>query len=282
MHRQTLTTTKEFSQVKEFIASLGLVLSDETIFDNYIDFLTTYQINKSCRECNNRELCNSWQPGYSAKMEYAFGKYKTVYFQCERDWKYKERVRINRLLESSRIPELFKNRTFETFELNESNRPPFDIAKNFCNGPSNKGIIFSGAPGVGKTHLAAAIMNYKLSHGTECIFCTVPELLSDIKNTFNKGNETSELMELIKEVDLLILDDLGVEKATDWVAEQLFVILNARLVRNKQTVITTNYQKPSELIEKLGGGITGQRIVSRIREMCQWVNMAGNDYRLSC
>jgi DNA replication protein DnaC len=257
---------------------IGLDLPDDIITANYNKFLDTFRAVQNCKVCSGRENCNNNPPGYTAKIE-PDTLIKNL-AQCEIDFKYREQLRINRLLESSRIPERFKTRTFDTFEVNESNRPPFDIAKKFCTEPADKGIIFSGAPGVGKTHLAAAIMNYKLAQGTEAIFCTVPELLSDIRRVIKSDQETSELMELVKNTEFLTLDDLGAEKTTEWVAEQLFVILNARLVRNKLTVITTNFQKPSELIEKLGGGITGQRIVSRIREMCQWVNITGLDYRL--
>jgi DNA replication protein DnaC len=279
-HRESLQTTTEFKQVKEFVFSLGLDIPDEIIIDNYISFLTTYQISESCKQCNNRETCDNKDPGYSARIQGGYDGYKVIYFQCDKDRQYKEKQKISRLLESSRIPELFKTRTFETFKINDSNKPPFDIAKKFCDENEDEGIVFSGPPGVGKTHLAAAIMNYKLNQGIECIFCTVPELLSDIRRVIKSEQETSELMELVKNTEFLILDDLGAEKETEWVAEKLFVILNARLVRKKSTVITTNFQKPSELIEKLCGGITGQRIVSRIREMCQWVNMSGSDYRL--
>lgn len=123
-------------------------------------------------------------------------------------------------------------------------------------------------------------MNKRIQEGDEAVFCTVPELLTDIRRAMNSQQETTELLEIVKNSDVLILDDLGAEKVTEWVAEQLFIILNARVMREKFTVITTNYQKPSDLIEKLGGGVSGERIVSRLFELCTWVNISGEDYRL--
>jgi DNA replication protein DnaC len=275
----------EFKTIANYIKTkLKIDLSEEEIRRQYFNIKAVYDEENACTICKNWEDCpNSFQ-GYHLMLDYENGLlYTNSIKKCQRSEQREKQLKIKRLLESSRLPELYKDRTFESFETTNATgdtRKAFEMAKKYC-AEGGKGIVFAGSnTGVGKTHLAAAIMNYKLAEGVETIFCTVPELFADIRRVIKTQAETSELMELVKNAELLILDDLGAERDTEWTFEQLFVILNARLVKKKDTIITTNYQKPSDLIEKLGGGITGQRIVSRIREMCDWAIVTGNDYRL--
>jgi len=195
--------------------------------------------------------------------------------------------RINRLMRSSRLPDHFKTKTFANYRRQE-NGEAYMAAMRVANEQNGKGLLMYGPPGTGKTHLAAAIANDRLSKGHEVVFATVPELIADIRAVIGKNENTSELMEIVKTADLLILDDMGAERMTLWVAEQLFSIINARLLSCKQTVVTTNYD-PSELIVRMAvrdrngnieDDIPGRRIVSRLMEMCQKVKIDGKDQRL--
>lgn len=105
-------------------------------------------------------------------------------------------------------------------------------------------LLLRGGYGCGKTHLAAAIANHRLSEGEMAILVTVPDLLDFLRATFAPDSEVSfdERLQQIKTASLLILDDFGTESGTPWAQEKLFQILNYRYNSRLPTVITTNYE----------------------------------------
>src|SRR5258708_32183487 len=110
-------------------------------------------------------------------------------------------------------------------------------------------LLLWGTYGTGKTHLAAGIGNYRLEKGEPVLFMTAPDLLDHLKATFGPTSEIAydELFERMREAPLLILDDLGAEKQSDWAQEKLYQLLNHRHARRLPTVITTTI--PLERIE---------------------------------
>ena len=90
-----------------------------------------------------------------------------------------------------------------------------------------------------------------------------------------------ELMDLVKQAELLVLDDLGAERATEWAREVMLIIVSARLAADRQTVMTTNYSTSGELVERFGGGTEGMRIVFKLFGLCAPVRVAGRDRRLT-
>lgn len=273
----------------EFLNSAGLTISDDDIPD-YFDVIDRALVSdRQCKACKGIEQCKSDAEGMQYVIEMGpTGKILPSYRMCKFKQLAVVNKRVERLLSSSRLPELFKCKTFDNFKRS-NNQEAFMAAQRVANDAEGKGVLFYGPPGTGKTHLAAAIVNARLAQGMQAVFVTVPDLLADIRETIGKGNETSELLEVVKDVDLLVMDDMGTERITQWVSEQLFSVINARLMRKKQTVVTTNYT-PSELISrmavrdrngKIEDDLPGHRIVSRLSEMCQKVEMRGRDQRLN-
>lgn len=263
------------ASVKNLLAREGVNLPEETVQQHFLPLLECAEAQTICAACTGRETCPMHPPGFF--LGYTFDT--ALHFSMERCMKdviYYDRLRRERLLQSSRIPANLLTKTFANFTLTAGNKSAFGAAVVAAD--SDRGLILAGDTGTGKSHLAAAIMNERLEQGREAIFVTVPELMADIRRVMKAEQETSDLLELVKTADLLIMDDMGAEKVTEWVVEQLFVVVNARLNGQKQTVVTTNYQ-PAELIDRIGG-IGGQRIVSRLREMGDWVKIAGKDWRL--
>jgi DNA replication protein DnaC len=127
-----------------------------------------------------------------------------------------------------------------------------------------RGLWFMGDVGTGKTTLAMLVSKTALErHRTVAIY-SVPRLLSTLRQTFSEDSETSyiTLIDALTSVDLLHLDDVGAERTSEWVLEQLYAIINARYEEEKAVVITTNLQ-PDALAEQIT-----QRTVSRLTEMC--------------
>ena len=153
------------------------------------------------------------------------------------------------------------------------------------------GLLFSGTNGVGKTHLAvAALRELVAAKGARGEFWDFHELMREIKRSFDPETKTTEMQVLdpVVEIDILLLDDLGAWKITDWMNDTLFYILNSRYLAQRPTLITTNFQDVSAreaadadrlvrrefLVDRIG-----QRLRSRLAEMCLPVVLDGADFR---
>jgi len=143
--------------------------------------------------------------------------------------------------------------------------------------PRTKGITLWGSPGVGKTHIACAIAKLVIEKGYSAIFGSVPTLLSSIRAGFNGGDAAEGVLKRYKTVDLLNLDDLGKEKATEWVEETVYEIINARYEAEMPTIVTTNIGMEAVAARYVWNGAA---IMSRLYEMNDGFIMKGKDARL--
>jgi DNA replication protein DnaC len=145
-----------------------------------------------------------------------------------------------------------------------------------------RGLLLTGSVGVGKTHLAVSILKGLTERGFGCLFYEFGSLLKEIQDSYNPNTKTSELGVLgpVLETEVLVLDELGAAKPTDWVRDTMAHIINTRYNDRKLTIFTTNYpdERKSEKEETLEDRI-GVRLRSRLFEMCKTVEMSGADYR---
>jgi DNA replication protein DnaC len=139
-----------------------------------------------------------------------------------------------------------------------------------------RGLWFFGGPGTGKTTLAMLVSRAALDAGRTVAIYSLPRLLAEIRGTFEDDGEEGYVpfLDKLAAVDLLHLDDLGAEKTSPWVLEQLYAIVNARYEEERAMVVTTNLTDPGDL-----AGQIGARTVSRIEEMCTPVPIFGEDAR---
>ena len=161
-----------------------------------------------------------------------------------------------------------------------------------------KGLLLVGGIGTGKTHLAVGILKELMTaRGCACLFCDYRELLKQIQNCYNDSVQATELEVLrpVFEAEVLALDELGAVKPSEWVWDTVSLILNSRYNDNRTTIITTNFpDEPAASTstefsprsaafaatrrETLGDRI-GERMRSRLHEMCRLVKMEGPDFR---
>src|SRR5208282_1300091 len=159
-----------------------------------------------------------------------------------------------------------------------------------------RGLLLVGGIGTGKTHLAVGILKELIaSSGSACLFCDYRELLKQIQNSYNDSVRATELQVLrpVFEAEVLLLDELGAVKPSEWVWDTVSLILNTRYNDNRATIITTNFaDEPAASVarssssaaraaareETLGDRI-GERMRSRLQEMCRIVKMDGPDFR---
>jgi DNA replication protein DnaC len=144
---------------------------------------------------------------------------------------------------------------------------------------AGRGLWFYGDVGTGKTSLAMLVSKAALEAGCSVAIYSVPRLLAEIKHTFDRdsGGSYMELFRRLCAVDLLHLDDLGAERTTEWVLEQLYSIVNERWQDGRSIVVTTNLTSLEELREQLGA-----RTVSRLSEICgDPIPIMGADLRVT-
>lgn len=139
-----------------------------------------------------------------------------------------------------------------------------------------KGLLLSGREGTGKTHLAVALLKEVISKGYKGLYWNVPELFLELRRRMDSSSEESEaeLFDTARRADVLVLDDLGAERTSEYVLDRLYVLINRRYEDDAATIITTNKSLP-ELKQQLT-----PRIASRIAEMCVLVEFPEGDYRL--
>jgi DNA replication protein DnaC len=216
-------------------------------------------------------------------LQHKYGKSGEWYYhpctpECEkknerREWELMRRdARVAVLRERSGLSKRMKGYTLGNFRPTVSNEYLDTWEENREVG---KGLYFCGGVGTGKTHLAVAVMNELIrKKRTPSLFVTVPELLDNLRETYNKpGRNLDEWMDAVQNAEFLVLDDLGSERTTEWVRERIFVIVNHRYREALPTVFTSNIG-PKDLAEQLG-----ERTASRIIAMCDWIALEGDDYR---
>jgi DNA replication protein DnaC len=194
---------------------------------------------------------------------------------------------VEKLLTDSGIPPRYLGCDLDTFrDYNDTLVDAVNTAKAFVEKfPTvDKGLLFLGSPGVGKTHLAVSILKRIVQRtGLRARFYDTRKLLALIRNTYNpvvKATEESVIRPAM-DADFVVLDDLGAERPTEWVEETMNLIINTRYNMRRATVFTTNYPEKTPAgspADALGERI-GARIHSRLMEMCRFVEMRGVHYR---
>jgi len=211
-----------------------------------------------------------------------------------------DELREEFLLERAHIPERYENCAFENFDIrreNQSLRWAKLIAENFVKEyPTDFGLLFVGETGVGKTHLAVAVLRELiLRNAAECLFYDFHDLLKAIRDSYNPVSQNSELsiLQPVLEVQVLLLDELASTNPSDWVKETLHHIINSRYNHKKVTLITTTLplgespgqgevRSPSgEIVPNVEFTLNqlGATLRSRLYEMCKLVEMHSDDYR---
>lgn len=184
----------------------------------------------------------------------------------------KKQEAMERRLQRAGIPHRFRSRTLESFEVaNDGQRKVLAIADDFVTNfeahyASGTMVVFSGPPGTGKSHLAIGIALALMEGGRTAFYSNTLDAIRLIRDTWRKGSERSELdvLEMLGSIDLLILDEVGMQFGTDGEQIQVFDIINRRYQDSMPTILLTNLGKPG-LRDFLG-----DRSYDRLREDGIW------------
>jgi DNA replication protein DnaC len=169
------------------------------------------------------------------------------------------------------------------------------FVKNHSWDTDGNGLLFTGDIGVGKTHLAVGILQSIVAErGVRGLFVDYRDLLKQLQDSYNRAVASTErqILRPILEAEVLVLDELGAARRTDWVWDTIEHILNMRYNDRRTTILTTNYENAPSGVAMTGmdeirraartetlGDRIGDRMRSRLQEMCVVVEMRGEDYR---
>lgn len=167
------------------------------------------------------------------------------------------------------IPRKFLRKDFKSFEVARQDTLRRDIVKNalayakgFHRG-EEQGLLFRGAPGSGKTHIAVATLKVVIERGFTGHYANFTNLLSLLRSSYDTASDLREsvLLEAVDHADLLVLDDVGAESVTDWTRDRLYLIINRRYENARPVLLTTNCDE-ADLEARVGA-----RTASRLYEM---------------
>src|ERR1700687_2886535 len=219
--------------------------------------------------------------------------------------------RAVRVLERARIPKRYEHCDFESYITDLTDGKTWSaqhsrsmtqaklLTQGFVQeypGAAQKGLLLMGPSGVGKTHLGVAALKELIKRGHAGLFCDYRELLKEIQASYNPASESTEMgiLEPIRTVEILVLDDLGASKPSAWGLDIIGLVLNARYNERRVSILTTNYFDEvanPEPAPRLPGGQRvavredgladriGAPMRSRLYEMCRTVEVFAPDFR---
>ncbi len=184
------------------------------------------------------------------------------------------------------IPQMYKNCSFSNYKpQTNSQKRALKISKDFVERYPlvRKGLLFQGPSGVGKTHLAVSIIKELiLKKNEDVLFYDVTKLINDLQMSIGPDKEgMKSILSRVENVKVLVLDDLGAHRMTEWIGDMISIIINRRYSERRITIFTTNYldeEYRDENDESLEDRI-GERLRSRLFEMAETVYVGGKDFR---
>lgn len=197
----------------------------------------------------------------------------------KRQEEYEEQMRrINRLKEASMMDKKYREVTFDKYEVREENKKVFEMAKKYADRfqnmyKKNQGLLLYGPVGTGKSFTAACIGNYLLNNAKPVIMTSFVKILQDIW----ENDREAEYITILNSAALLIIDDLGTERETDYALEKVYNIIDSRVRANKPMIITSNLEL-NDMMEC--EDIRKKRIYDRILECCYPMYVGGKSFRM--
>jgi DNA replication protein DnaC len=249
-------------------------------------------VQNECPRCGG----TGWRPVETTEAQLGERRKAPQVARCE----CRTGAKAERLLANARIPRRYEHCSLESFATDTAGANRSLDSARLAAGRfveeypvESTGLLMIGPVGVGKTHLAVGIIRELIQQkGIGCLFYDYRELLKEIQNSYNSSVSATELSILrpVFEAEVLVLDELGAAKPSDWVWDTVSHILNTRYNDKRCTIITTNYPDEAEASEEMDtmrraarpltlGDRIGERMRSRLHEMCRKIEMTGSDFR---
>ena len=276
-----LKSNVDQKSINDFIKEIQNQFPDYEIDENnVIDFSLLFESNLKCKNCKGLNNCSQEKEGYKLIFDDDSFKYSPCKYMAEKNKQNKNKNLIKTLYLPSKILEA----KIEDYDVNtESRKKIFAKINEFISKTRNneyaKGLYLYGTFSIGKTYTLACIANELARNNIESLLIYFPDLVTDLKNAINDNNRYESLINMLKSIPVLMLDDLGSENMTPWVRDEILgPVINYRLLENKPLFISSNI-KPTDLkahlaIDKAAGSVLkAERISSRMNSLMNSVNM---------
>lgn len=250
---------------------------ERIIYEHTGKFMDFMRRKEFCNQCKGLKFCVQPQPGYCLSLymdDILMERLEPCAYQLAQvnDFAHKKQYRICDCSDAMLRVDLGKLDVSK--ESNEYKSMLMEIIMEIRKEKLDKGIYFYGRPGVGKSFLAAGITNYFAKQGKTCAFIHIPTLIGDLKLLFQDKSALDHKLNLIKNVDVAVFDDIGGETVSAWSRDEILLsLLNERMEQRRYTLFTSNYSQ-SELQEHFAISAQGfkepvsaDRIMERIKAL---------------
>ncbi|MEG1964836.1 MAG: ATP-binding protein [Oscillospiraceae bacterium] len=298
MKSKVYNTIPEINEIDNHLANVGIKVSKAILMSENVDTAIEKlkEENLSLQKRKIELLLNNGFEHDCLKLKYKCdkcgdtGRCDDGICSCMKE--LLKQLAYEKLSEEVKVEEYsFTNFSLDYYPADsksEASRTPREVMENIYNrchnyaanfDLSSQSLLFLGGTGLGKTHLSIAIAGYVIEKGYTIIYSSTQNLLYKLeKERFSKdynNDNFGDYMKLILECDLLILDDLGAEFATNFTSSTIYNIINSRLLQSKPTIISSNLDSTKKLEERYT-----ERFVSRILGNYSVMKFQGKDIRI--
>ncbi len=245
---------------------------------------------KNCKNCKALVACKNQMKGYKLTPFDTNQGLSFSYVKCHFKEELEKKIAYSKNVNFFEIPPILKTASFKNIYKDDKNR--LEIIKkikafydSYKDKKEGKGIYLTGSFGSGKTYLLAALFNELAKIGVHSTIIYFPEFLRRLKAGFGDNEEYNDLFNSVREAPLLLIDDIGAERLTDWARDEILgTILQYRMEYKLPTFFTSNYNK-KELEEHLQinnsayNKVSARRIMERINFLSDEVTLIGVNRR---
>lgn len=264
----------------EYLNELQSMLPNYDInVNNANDFAILLEEKNNCSKCKGLYMCKNVNQGH-------YTEYKNLefsYSECKYKKEINEQNKNNTLIKTLYLPKSILNAKLEDFDTNSESRKKIytqivDFINNYSLDIKQKGLYLHGSFSIGKTFTLGCIANELAKNNIKCLLIYFPDLVSDLKMAFGT-DRLPNLINMLKSIDVLMLDDLGSENLTPWVRDEVLgPVLNYRVLENKPVFVSSNLS-PQDMRIHLSidrtpaGELKADRLISRLQGLVTSVNM---------
>jgi primosomal protein DnaI len=288
--KRSLLTDERFLQ---YIRKEKLQLNEEIVENSLMNLLTFNDYFFKCEGCPGLEHCRQEIRGHRPELTQDKNRLHLVYKPCHYEREYERKQAISNNIRAFYMPKSILNAGIETINIahegnlsrNQAINKVFSFAATYNGKSYQKGVYLYGPFGVGKTYILAAMANELAKKNIKVAFVYLPDLIRELKSAIGKNN-LEGLMDEIKQVQVLVLDDIGAEMGTAWVRDEILgPLLQYRLLEELPTFFTSNkslddlitdYSRTNDgTVDKMKANRLGDRVKALATELF----IDGKNYR---
>ncbi len=267
-----------------------IILNDEKVDKSLMNLLQFSESYSKCLKCVGLDNCNQTQHGFKPLLKDLGNFIHLQYTPCDYYKAYLAQLEVTNCLKSFYMPKKIMNASLDNIDIKDIGRTKAlskiaTFAKSYTENKFQKGVYIHGAFGIGKTYMLAAMANALAKRHIKVFLVYLPDMIRELKSAIGKNN-LENLLNDIKSVQVLILDDIGSEMNTQWVRDEIIgPILQYRMLEELPTFFSSN-KSIEELIrdyatttDNVKDVTKAERIGDRIKALADEFTVTGENYR---